>query len=239
MSADTAVDFSRSSCTWLLAEPPSHGQFRIDAVLKVGGKEPDQFVLASQVFAGNVYADGPLFKEPPYGFAIAVGASRYRIFRDAVRGEPLQDTEGTTVEGFKNLQTNIAREAYRPIDEESLMSRSLTDTGPMSVRVGTLEHAGLPPMEMEFPVRHINVNPHSRRFQVETGPILTLAEGYGHNTSLLRRAFVIFGSLDRMELLVDLHRPSAPGHAFAHKRVISCDVSLMELGGGWTTTKNG
>ncbi len=160
--ADSAIDFARSSVTWLLPEQPSRGRFSIDAALTVGG---ETFYLCAQVFAGHVYGDGPLFQDPPYEFSAAFSTTRYRIFRDSVRGAGRDDSFGEHEARFKSIDIDIVRQACGPVPPGKELHAVVA-------RVRTAD------AELEFPVRHVNSRADGR-FQIETGPVLMLEEGEG------------------------------------------------------------
>jgi hypothetical protein len=217
MAGDTAIDFARSSITWLLPEQPSHGRFAIDASLALPGGET--FYLCAQVFAGNVYGDGPLFKDPPYGFSAAFSESRYRIFRDSERGHAIEDSAGSVSDRFLRVEADIVGCACAPILPDVLTdgARRL-----LSARV-RLGHT-----ELEFPLRHVNWR-NDGRYQAETGPVL-LVEGEPSDTlGALRRAYVIFNRLDRIEFLVDAPRAGLASRRWDHNFSAECQIQLLEM----------
>lgn len=222
-----AVDFSRSSCGWVLPEQPSSAAFGIDAVMTArgsGGDEP--WVLSSQVPAGNVYGDGPLFKEPPYGFSLALGGERYRIFRDAWRGPSHEDTSGPAAMRFKSVNASVCWKEADEIPVDALFGADVTELQPFSARVALPARPGLDAMTLEFPVRHVNVNPALRRFQVETGPVLLAVPGSGGLETRLRRAWAIFGRTDRVEFLFDARRP-AGAQTWGERIECPCVIQLL------------
>jgi len=230
-ATSTAPDFSRSAVTWLLADPPSFGQFAVDALLSVTGAHADTYALGAQVFAGNVYSSGELFKDPPFGFSAAFGSARFRIFRDAARAHPVQDTEGTIASAFGKVERHLVRRPCRVLAPEALAERPFIFSNGLSARIRIHPGDATRPQELEFPVRHINVNPATRAFQVETGPLLL---DWGHEaeiTGRLRRAFVMFNSLGSAEFLVDADRPSVPGLGWGSRTRIACEITLLEAAG--------
>jgi hypothetical protein len=233
-ATSTAPDFSRSAVTWLLADPPSYGRFALDAVLTV---KAETYVLGAQVFAGNVYSSGELFKDPPFRFSAAFGGARFRIFRDAARGEPLQDTEGSSDRAFGKIKVDVVRQGCRAIAPEALAERPFIANAGLTARIRIQPGAASRPQEIEFPVRHINVNPRTRGFQVETGPLLLDWGNEAEASGRLRRAFVMFNSLRNAEFLVDAVRPSVPGRSWSERLSVPCEVSLLEAEDLWTATK--
>jgi hypothetical protein len=229
MSVCTALDFARSSCTWLLKDQPSYGRFAIDATLTLPGI--DTFYLCAQVFAGNVYGAGALFKDPPYEFSVVFSTEKIRIFRDTARNEPISDSVRSADE-YAKVQLSVATSPCRKIEFAELASLPPGQWGRLSARIRTREGAGLPVQEMEFPIRHVNVDPVARRFQIETGPVLVLNDGDGEPLSRLRRAYVNFGQPDRAEFLVDSDRPSAPPNRWSQCIGYDCEVCILESSNG-------
>jgi len=230
-ATSTAPDFSRSAVTWLLADPPSYGRFTLDALLTVTGAHAETYALGAQVFAGNVYSSGELFKDPPFGFSAAFGGARFRIFRDAVRADAVHDTEGSIARAFSKVEQHFVRRPCRVLAPEALAERPLISSNGLTARIRIHAGGATRPQELEFPVRHINVNPATRAFQVETGPLLL---DWGHEaevTGRLRRAFVMFNSLGSAEFLVDADRPSVPGRGWSLRTKIACEITLLEAAG--------
>jgi hypothetical protein len=222
MPGDTAIDFARSGITWLLPEQPSYGRFAIDASLSL--PDGETFYLCAQVFAGNVYGDGPLFKDPPYEFSAAFSASRYRIFRDAVRGPALEDSYGNVADRFRDLRIEVERarcDLWRPAKTDKAF-------GPVSARV-QMKGAVL-----EFPVRHINTNAEAGRFQIETGPVLIAEDGSGDIVTRLRRAYVIIGRVDGAEFLIDGERAGPPSGRWAQRISLRCETQIFQAVTGST-----
>ena len=213
MTLGSAIDFARSSVTWLLPEQPSHGRFAIDAALTLADGET--FYLCAQVFAGDVYSDGPLFREPPYEFAAAFSAGRFRIFRDAARGAVQADSAGPHAQRFRKIELDIVRTPARAVE--------------MAEGKGALSaHLRADGWTLEFPVRHHNWR-EDGRYQVETGPVLAIEDGAADALERLRRAYVIFSGPERAELLLDTPRPSVPGQRWQRRLELRCAIELLQV----------
>lgn len=214
MTADgSAIDFARSSVTWLLPEQPSRGRFAIDAALTLADGET--FYLGAQVFAGDVYGEGQLFRDPPYEFSAAFSSRRYRIFRDAARGASQEDSQGPLAQRFRAVEFDIA----------SAPARVLSPAAAKGALCARMRAHG---WKLEFPVRHLNWRDDGR-YQVETGPVLAVEEGPGDPLDRLRRAYVIFSGPERAELLLDAPRPSAPGQRWQRRIELRCTIELLQL----------
>lgn len=214
MAGETAIDFARSSVTWMLPEQPSRGRFALDGALTLPGGET--FYLCAQVFAGNVYGSGPLFKEPPYGFSAAFSRARYKIFRDAVRGPALQDSTGRTTEHFASLDMDIRRRACT-----HWMPLVPPPAGVFSARLRVNAATGVLAGELEFPVRHVNWRDSDAAFQVETGPVL-IAVG-----TELRRAYVAFNRMDEAHFLFDEERAGTTMQSWSRQVRVPCTIRML------------
>lgn len=213
MTPGSAIDFARSSVTWLLPEQPSHGRFAIDAALTLADGET--FYLCAQVFAGDVYGEGPLFRDPPYEFTAAFSAQRYRIFRDAARGAAQTDSAGPHAQRFRKIELDIVRtpaRAVQPAEGKGALSAHLRADG----------------WSLEFPIRHLNWRDDGR-YQAETGPVLAIEEGAADALDRLRRAYVIFSGSERAEMLLDAPRPSAPGQRWQRRLELRCTIELLQV----------
>ena len=209
----SAIDFARSSVTWLLLEQPSHGRFAIDAALTLADGET--FYLGAQVFAGDVYGEGPLFRDPPYGFCAAFSSRRYRIFRDAARGASQEDSQGPLAQRFRAVEFDVVRAPARILS-------------PAAVKGAFCARMRAHGWVLEFPVRHLNWR-EDGRYQAETGPVLAIEEGAADSLDRLRRAYVIFSSPERAELLMDAPRPSTPGQRWQRRLELRCTIELLQM----------
>jgi hypothetical protein len=224
MPGNSAIDFARSSITWLLPEQPSYGRFAIDASLTLS--QGETFYLCAQVFAGNVYGEEALFKDPPYGFSAAFSNAQYRIFRDAVRDPALEDTFGDAASRFRDLRFDIQRAACRRWEPASLAGPSVT-SGPLSARL-RITGGELAGAVLEFPLRHVNAKATPPAFQIETGPVLIAAAENGVVLPRLRRAFVMLGRTDRAEFLFDDARPAPVADRWRGRMTVACESELLQ-----------
>ncbi|WP_428528948.1 hypothetical protein [Pseudorhodoplanes sp.] len=225
------IDFGRSSCTWLLRDEDSRGTFALDAVLAIGPSEApiERYVLTAQVFAGNVYAGSGLFKLPPYGYSAAFSETRFRIFRDPVHGQAGGgDSVGMHSDLFRLVSIDLHSCPCREVQADELISGAVA---PMRLlaRIDIAEGPGYPAHSLEFPVRHINRDAPRGRFQVETGPVLSLEAGMAGLPGLLRRAYVMFGALDRAELLLDTPRNVDAAQRWSSSISLRCKVTIFQL----------
>jgi hypothetical protein len=215
MPGDTAIDFARSSITWLLPEQPSHGRFAIDASLTL--PKGETFYLCKQVLAGNVYDEDQLFRDPPYEFSVAFSRNRFRIFRDALRGPAIEDSSGEVSGRFRELSVDVVHLPWLP-----------AVPGGSGARLPTAR-VRLEGIELEFPLQHLNWRSDGK-YQAETGPVL-YAEAAPDALAGLRRAYVMFNRSDRIELLVDSPRATGAGRRWERRIRVDCEIQLLDVQG--------
>ncbi|HLX79287.1 MAG TPA: hypothetical protein VKS43_01755 [Burkholderiales bacterium] len=232
IDADSAVDFSKSSSTWLLKEQPSYGRFALDAVLTIADHNDrgiEKFVLTTQVFAGNVYGDGWLFQEPPYEYSVAFSGTRFRMFRGPVRSERLDDTLGDISDRFREVRIDVDRVPCRRLTVDQLLIGRPATGQRLSARIFLPADGLEPAFELEFPLRHLNTNPEAKRFQAETGPVLMLENGSGDCLPRLRRGFVNFDRENRADFLLDAPEWSGSMQRWAARVRVGCEISILEV----------
>jgi len=220
----TAIDFAGSWVEWQLAQPASVGRFAVDAALTVvdAAGRRDLFCLGAQVFAGEVYGQGALFRQPAYEFAAAFSATHFRIFRSPHGGREV-DEHGAIAERFVAARRELKNARCRRIDG---CAAALHPRQPLVARARLAGEGGTA-LELEFPVRHVNIDSQRDLFQVETGPLLALAPGAGACAAGLRRAYAIFSRLDAIELLLD--DPAAGRRRWAERTRHACAIELLRL----------
>lgn len=242
------IDFQGSDIRWVTTEEKSRGVFQVESVLRLwecAAVEPKWYALGAAVLAGNMYVDGGLCKDPPYMFQLAAGLSDHAIFRTALshqrRGsggkakstQVVQDTFGTNRQIFDAIDINIATEPGLPLqgykEIESHFSRGGRFTG-----LVTIDLAAAGKIEMEFPVKHLNLLPSCKQWQLESGPVRFLKQGEpvalsGEFITDLLPCFVHANRFDCAEFYPDF--PFASGartrSVTAKKGKVCCQVQLL------------
>ena len=223
------INFQKSDLRWVTQKEKSHGSFKLEAVLRLWAERsasPTVWALGTAVLAGNMYADVGLPKFPPWMFQVAAGVSDHVIFRTelsrswsgwvrrllgASDAPPVTDTLNLNSETFDSLELYIETEsasAARHYDDIA-SHYFLRDhfTGLITIN---LPEGGK--VEMEFPVKHLNLWPERKRWQLETGPVLfvkqpgELASG-GIDLADLLPCFVHANRLDAVEFSPDFPFP--------------------------------
>lgn len=168
------IDFARSSCTWLTTEEESYGRFVLESSCSIRDLLTETFqtyYLAAGVIAGNVYEEKDLVSYPTYLFQIAMSHERHKIFRSFLNYDPLQDSFARNSDLFKRVELDIVRqEATLLSDFESILYH-------FERHEQFSAHLACNPIkdyqvDIEFPIKHLNIHPKFKKFQVETGPVL-------------------------------------------------------------------
>jgi hypothetical protein len=181
------VDFSRSSIRWL-TKNGSYGSFNIEAVIRIYPKGSNQFIsyaLGAPVLAGNMYSEEILNKSPPYLFQVAAGVSDHVIFRSDMLGgwlsrsykilhsKSIKDSCGQNDQLFQILELNLCAKSAIETASYGDISKYYFEGWQFSSLICIDADCGYR-IELEFPVKHLNISPRQKMWQLETGPILYL-----------------------------------------------------------------
>lgn len=205
------IDFSASYLTWLTRKERSYGRFQIEAVCTIrdfGSEKTETYYLAPAVIAGNVYAKNDLVKQPVYLFQIAASKERHVIFRTFVSPPDDQNSFGNNSDLFEKIEFLITKKEAAVLNDFDDIDLHFQQHNPMSTYMSyeTPKHCQI---EIEFPIKHINIQRERRLFQVETGPILIPSEAQDDWLSeeqrfFFKTAFVHFNRLDCTEITLNV-----------------------------------
>ncbi len=231
------IDFAASHLTWLTKRERSYGRFQIEGVCTVRADHPDAeetFCLAPAVVAGNVYAENDLIKSPPYLFQIVASKNRHVIFRTYVPQGVPHGNAGTNAELFTEMMICLKERESVVLDDFDDIEAAVRKGAVLSARMRYEKRYG-GKIDVEFPIKHINIKKEARMFQVETGPIPVIDAGSEADAPsfgpgwVFQTTFVHFNRLDRAELT--LHAPVKVGKedVFAYTEIqkIDADIQLM------------
>lgn len=245
------INFQRSDIRWVTAKEKSWGVFQLEAVLRFwpgAVAESRQYVLGAAVLAGNMYVDEGLCKDPAYMFQVAAGESDHVIFRTGLpnrqneaRNQPenahiVRDTFGANQQIFDSIDVNMEMEPGLPLkgyeDIEASYSRGERFTCLVIIDLPVTGR-----IEMEFPVKHLNLLPSRKQWQLESGPVLFLKRGEstplsGDVLADLLPYFVHANRFDCAEFYPDFPFASGADHrsARAKKGKVRCRVQLLAGG---------
>ncbi|MDI9569395.1 MAG: hypothetical protein QM278_01470 [Pseudomonadota bacterium] len=231
------IDFAASHLAWLTKKERSYGRFQIEAVCTVladlqGAEET--FCLAAAVVAGNVYAEKDLIKIPPYLFQIVASKDRHVIFRTSIPQLGHHGSVGANGELFAEMSLCLKEREAVVLDDFDYIEAAVRKGAALSARI-CREKSSVGKIDIEFPIKHINIRKETRLFQVETGPIAVISERSEADVPSLglglvfQTAFVHFNRLDRAELAI--HAPVKVGrevvYAFTEIQKIEADIQIM------------
>jgi hypothetical protein len=182
------VDFQNSFLEWETKEN-SIGRFSAEAVIFSGDKG---FILGSEVLACNVYNTNDFFKKPVYKFQPLFSNHHQLIYRTFTEDNTSNDSSSFDQEIFNRVNCHVQElKAYEVIDNIEILNRAFKNEKKFQMLITINKH------QLQFPVKHINVNLEESRFQIETGPVVVL------DNNEFRRAFVCCGSFNYAELVCE------------------------------------
>ena len=240
------IDFNDSRIYWNHGSELSHGIFRVEAILRLIDKHnciEDTYALSTGVLAGNMYAQTRLVKCPSYYFQIAASNTNHVIFRtDTKKTSEIKrflsfrndvfDSKGRN-NLFKSLNVDLKSEdtvavkrEYKYIKQRYLEFSKFTS----KVRIPLRNSRTL---EIELPIKHINIFDKVEKFQVETGPVLFVNPEWllKQDTDVvdaLIPAFVHFNQYSKAEFSIDFPygvRYSSSRREMSIKE-IDCDINI-------------
>jgi hypothetical protein len=234
------VCFHKSDIRWLTKKEGSHGSFNVEALLRWSGDSRDtsdvkQFALGVPVLAGNMYADGELCKTPPYMFQLTASNLDHIIFRRPIAPGNQEDSDsyGSNSSIFTALEVNIESEpaklleSYDDIERHYLCRDHLTCLLTIVMNSGSI-------LELEFPIKHMNILPSQKRWQFETGSVLFLKESDIQNLDALELktllpCFIHCNRFDQADISQNYPYPKIYSSRFSRggNRTISCKVHLL------------
>lgn len=236
------IDFQKSSMTWLTVGGESYGRFALESLCFLRDEPTASTIfygLGAQVLAGHVYATDGLVKKPDYLFQIAASQSNHVIFRTYLRHRPASDSSGRNAGKFKEMNLRVVKQTAVVLHDFAAIEQHFDKYSQFSARI-TLPQAGATVVEIEFPVKHINLQRARRQFHIETGPILfptRIHSGWRTEDSLpeFNAAFIHFNCFDRVE--VTLNVPTRVGlrstRFYSETRKLVADVSLLASDQNW------
>ena len=235
------VSFHQSDIRWLTKKEGSQGSFNVEALLRwsrdsIDTSDAKQFALGVPVLAGNMYVDGALCKTPPYMFQLAASNLDHVIFRTPIAtGNQKKDSDsyGANSSTFAALEVAIGLEpaklleSYEDIEKHYLGRDHLTCLLSIGINSGLI-------LELEFPVKHMNIWPSQKRWQFETGSVLFLKAPDILNLDELKLAmllpcFIHCNRFDQAEIFPNYPCPSiySSRSGRGESRKISCQVQLL------------
>jgi len=230
------IDFSSSYLIWLTKKEGSYGRFQLDAACTIrdfSRKKTSTYYLASAVIAGNVYAKNDLVKQPVYLFQIAASDERHVIFRTFASHVDDQNSINKNSDLFAGVEFHITRKEFFVLKDFDDIDFHFQQCNSISAHVSY----GLGKdcqIEIEFPIKHINIQKERRLFQIETGPILIPSEPLADRLSAMQgysfdTAFVHFNRLDSAEFI--LNAPTCVGQEticfFSQVKKLNARIVLM------------
>ena len=201
---DERINFTKSNIFW---DGSSSGIFNLSAILKFdiqnNKKKSNTFCLSQSVLAGNMYSDKELLKNPPYLFQIAGSENEQIIYRSYIpnrvdkKKNILNDTYGNPL--FDLFEINLEKEKAITINNFNDIKKSFKKNC-FSAKV--FFDFDKYYVNLEFPIRHININPSIKMWQVETGSILFPFINNNNEFDFIP-SFAHFNSFNKIDIFYD------------------------------------
>ena len=206
------IDFSDSYLTWLTRKGASYGRFQVESTCTIRCfdlEKTETYYLAPAVIAGNVYAQNDLVKQPVYLFQIAASKQRHAIFRTFASHSDDQNSFDNNSDLFEEVELHITKKEAAVLKDFDSIDFHFRNHSTMTARMCYDTKPNLQ-IEIEFPIKHINIQREKRLFQVETGPILIPSEPPSGRLSKVKGqyyfniAFVHFNRSDCAEITLNM-----------------------------------
>ena len=236
------IDFQNSSMTWLGEARESYGRFALESLCFLRDEPTAStifYCLGAQVLAGHVYGTDGLVIKPNYLFQIVASQNSHAIFRTYLRHRPASDSSGLNAGKFKEMNLRVVRQAAVVLHDFAAIEQHFDKYSQFSARI-TLPQEGATVIEIEFPVKHMNLQRVQRRFHIETGPILfpmRIHSGWNTDHSLpeFNAAFIHFNCFDKIEITLNV--PTRAGlrstRFYSETIKLAADVSLLASDQDW------
>lgn len=208
-------DFGRSYVTWWSRRgpQPNTARIQIDARCSLGedgGGCREDFVLITPCKAERMYLADNLFQVPNYDYCGVWSSDDYMVLRTplvhAQPGSAIQEIEiGRNAERFEKVRIDLAwHESAEPLaDGQAIVQATLANRPIAATTTLTDPKSGLRVI-LEYPVKTMNVQPETNRFQVDTGPVLLpdFEAKASRSIERLVMAFVCYNTFDRAEFVI-------------------------------------
>lgn len=227
-----AVNFKKSYIKWIVNKGGSCGRYALEALLRINkGRYVECWALGSPVLAGNMYYQDKIIKKPFYQFQIAATSDKNVIYRNKIFGGSDYGTSAAlNKELFRELKIDLDEDSGRIIREYNELEIAYDQNKTL---VGVVHVAEM--CELEFPIKVINIDPQSKKFHIETGPVLfdmKLGQGGGRGAGP-SVCWIHFTSLNSAEILVYQSpegRVPLLGSCRSEKvKRIECYITIIEL----------
>jgi len=125
-------------------------------------------------------------------------------FQTYLQHKPVRDSSDKNKHLFKEVELRIIKQAAIALHDFEAIEHHFDMFSQLSARI-TFPQDGTTSIELEFPVKHINLQRTQRFFQVETGPVLfptKISSAADVNQSMpeFNPAFIHFNRLDEIEI---------------------------------------
>lgn len=236
------IDFQNSSLTWLTEGEESYGRFALESLCSLRNEltgTTNAYCLGAEVLVGYVYGNDELVIRPNYLFQIAASRTDHTIFRTYLWHRPERDSAGKNAGLFTEMNLRVVKRGAVVLHDFAAIEQHFHKHSQFSARV-SLPQDGTTVVEIEFPVKHMNLHRTRGCFQVETGPILFPTKIHARwDTDLsipeFNAAFIHFNRFDGIEMTLKV--PTRMGvrstRFYSETMKLAADVSLLASDQNW------
>lgn len=230
------MDLTQTSPQTVSQPPPftlNNARFPIECVCRVrwAGKGPtQQYVLGAACKAEQVHVPAGIWHDPPADMCLVASDEEFLVIKSWDRnhrgvmldppslGEQPERQAGKNAAAFTEMRIDRVSATGRPLD----LTAEIVDAVLANERIVSQTDYTLPDgtsVQLEYPVKVVNVSEREMFYQVDTGPILlpdeTAYDGT-HDISRLRLAFIAHNTLGCTEALMNVPTPISDAISVNH-----------------------
>lgn len=169
------LDYARSTITFELAGV-NQARIQVESSCRLDrpGQPPLETWLVASCKAEQTYGPPPLFRSPNYDFCIVYGREQYAIRRiapTAAGGVAGVVESGQLADRFAAVRYDLVTHPADPLPDAAAVVAAGLANHRLVARHTFGDEATGATATVEYPVKTLNVNPETGRFQTDTGPI--------------------------------------------------------------------
>lgn len=213
----SAINFANSYMTFTIPDRSNTARIQLDAHCELVDEQTgtkEGFVLITPCRAEKMYLEEHLFQVPNYEFCGVFGFETFMIIRTSFSHDRDNREPGLNHKRFHEVRIDIRTFPHtRMLTTDEEVFQATLDNLPLIAR--TEIHDPHHPISavIEYPIKTMNVSPHTHQFQVDTGPVLLpdFTNRGGSQVECFRMAYVVYNTFDRAEFIIRQPTPIMDG----------------------------
>lgn len=213
----TLCDFSNSYLTFTVPDRSNTARIQLDARCIVTNRNAgttEEFVLITPCKSERMYLKEGLFQDPNYDFCGIWSRKEYLILRTYPTHDPQRAAEwdaGENAARFAEVKIDIRTLPHaQPLETDEQVVAATLKNLPLVARTHLTHTDPHVSAVLEYPVKTMNVCESTKRFQVDTGPVLFWDVGHGARDTghkllaprPLSLAFICYNTNDSAEFVL-------------------------------------